>query len=110
MRNHPLYKKLKQIVLDGDYTIEQVENATVGQVAKLLGPDVRFSQVFFQNMKRGIIMALESRNEELNFQGVRDMASSFLDANFPGWKAERGKEGNKPYVTIWLKGKPNAVD
>ena len=103
MRNHPLYKKLKRIALDGNYTIEQVKNATMGQVAKLLGPDVRFSQAFFQNMKRGIVMTLQNRNEERNLQQLKSQAKNWLDANFTDWAAERGDEKGK--VIIWLKGK-----
>jgi len=106
MRNHPLYKKLKQIALDENYTIEQVENATMGQVAQLLGPDVRLSQVFLLNMKRGIIMALQNRDDENDMQQLKQTAKNFLDANFPDWEAERSREGDKPCVTIWLKGKP----
>lgn len=106
MRNHPLYKKLKRIVLDGDYTIDQVEKATMGQVAKLLGPEVRFSQAFFQNMKRGIIMTLRNRDDENDMQQLKQTAKTWLDANFPDWTAERGRDGDKTYVTIWLRGKP----
>lgn len=106
MRNNPLYKKLKQIVLDGDYTIDQVKNATMGQVAQLLGPDVRFGQAFFQNMKRGLIMTLQNRDDENDMQQLKQTAKTWLDANFPDWEAERGREGDKNYVTIWLRGKP----
>ena len=105
MRNHPLYKQLKQIALDGEYTVEQAKNLTAVQAKNLLGGSY-FATTFFENMKRGIIMTLESRDEELNFQAIKNMATSFLDTNFPDWEAERGRESNKPYVTIWLKGKP----
>lgn len=108
MRNNPLYIKLKQIALK-NYTVEQVENATMGQVAQLLGPDVRFSQAFFQNMKRGVIMALQNRDDENDMQQLKQTSKIWLDENFPDWSAERGKEGDKPYVTIWLKGKPQWV-
>jgi len=104
MKNHPLYKKLKQIALDGNYTIEQVENAGFNQVAELLGTR-NFSLAFLNNMKRGIIDALQNRDDEQALQELKQQAKSWLDTNFPGWQAERGREGNKPYVTIWLKGK-----
>jgi len=104
MRNHPLYKKLKQLALDGDYTVEQVEKVTMGQIAKLLDTDERFSQTFFQNMKRGLIMTLENRDEELNLRQLKSQAKSWFDANFPNWAVERGDEAG--LIILWLKGKP----
>lgn len=104
MKNHPLYKKLKQIALDGNYTIEQIQNAGFDQIAELL--ETRsFSLAFLNNMKRGIIDALQNRDDETAMQSLKQQAKSWLDANFPGWEAERGREGDKPFVTIWLKGK-----
>lgn len=105
MKNHPLYKKLKQIALDGNYTSEQVRNAGFNQVAELLGTR-NFSLAFLNNMKRGIVMALQNRDDENDMQQLRLTAMTWLNANFPDWQSERGREGNKPYVTIWLKGKP----
>ncbi len=105
MKNHPLYKKFKQIVLDGNYTIEQVENADFNQVAELLGTR-SFSLAFLNNMKRGIIMALQNQNDEADMQQLRLTAMMWLNANFPDWQSERGREDDKPFVTIWLKGKP----
>ena len=105
MKNHPLYKKLKQIVLSGDYTIEQIENASFNQVAELL--DTRhFSLTFLNKMKRGLIMTLQGRNDEDNMQQLKQTAKTWLDANFPDWQAERGRESDRPFVKIWLKGKP----
>lgn len=104
MKNHPLYKKLKQIALDGNYTIEQVQNATQGQVCKLLGADVRISHAFFQNIKRGLVMTLENRDEDRNLQRLKIQAKTWLDINFPDWGAERGDEKGK--IILWLKGKP----
>ncbi len=104
MKNHPLYKKLKQIALDRNYTVEQIENVSKSKVCQLLNTDERFSDTFFLNMKRGIIMTLENRDEEQNLQQLKSQAKSWLDANFPGWEAERGDGKGK--VIIWLKGKP----
>lgn len=105
MKNHPLYKKLKQIALDGNYTIEQVQNAGFNQIAELLETR-NFSLAFLNNMKRGIIMTLQNRDDEQNLQQLKQTAKSWLDTNFPDWEAERGREGDKPFVKIWLKGKP----
>lgn len=105
MKNQPLYKKLKQIALDGNYTIEQVENAGFNQVAELLETR-NFSLAFLNNMKRGIVMTLQNRDDEEAMQGLKQQAKNWLDTNFPDWQAERGREGDKPFVKIWLKGKP----
>lgn len=109
MKNHPHYKKLKQIALDGNYTIDQVQNASFNQVAELL--ETRdFSLAFLNNMKRGIIDTLQNRDDEEDLQGLKQQAETWLDAHFPDWQAERGRQGNKPYVTIWLEGKPEVAN
>lgn len=105
MKSHPLYKQLKQIALDNNYTIEQAQNLTFTQAKTLLG-DADFTYTFLQNMKRGILDTLRDRDDLKNLQDLKATAKNWLDANFPDWKAERGRESGKPYVTIWLKGKP----
>jgi len=106
MKNNPLYDKLKQIALDGDYTVEQVQNATVGQIATLLGASGQKPQ-FIENMRRGIINTLQNRDDEVNLRALKSQAIDRLNSNFPDFAAERGREGDKPFVKIWLKGKPN---
>lgn len=105
MKNRAIYKQLKQYALDNNLTIEQVQNATFNQIATILGTR-NFSLAFLNNMKRGIVMSLQNRDDEQNLQQLKQIAKNWLDANFPDWEAERGREGDKPYVTIWLKGKP----
>jgi len=109
MKNHPLYKKLKQIALDGNYTIEQIQNARFNQVAELL-ESRDFTVAFLNNMKRGIIDALQNRYDEQTLQRLTQEAKNWLDVNFPDWQAERGRQGNKLYVTIWLEGKPEVAN
>jgi len=109
VKNHPLYKKLKQIALDGHYTIEQVRSASISQVTTLLETS-HFSSGFLYNMKRLLISELQDRQDERDTHELRQVAMTWLNANFPDWQAERGREGDKPYVTIWLKGKPNGSD
>lgn len=105
MKNHPLYKTLKQIALDGNYTIEQVQGLKFNQAADLLGTR-SFSLAFLNNMKRGIITALQNRDDENNLQQLKQKAKNWLDANFPDAKAEKGRQSDKPYITVWLEGKP----
>ena len=105
MNNHPLYKKLKQIALDRNYTVEQAQALGFNEATELL--ETRsFSLTFLFNMKHGVIDALRHRDDENDLQQLKQTAKNFLDANFPDWAAERKREGDKPCVTIWLKGKP----
>lgn len=105
MKSHPLYKQLKQIALDNNYTIEQAQNLTFTQARTLLdGAD--FTYTFLQNIKRGILDALQNRDDLKNLHDLKATVKSWLDVNFPDWEAEHGRAGGKPYVTIWLKGKP----
>jgi len=105
MKNHPLYKRLKQAVLDGNYSIKQVENAGSVQVTKMLGTR-SFSLAFLNNMKHLLIAEMQEKKDENDMQGLKQQAKTWLNVNFPGWQAERGRDGDKPFVKIWLKGKP----
>jgi hypothetical protein len=105
MNNHTFYKKLKQIALDGNYSIEQVQALSFNQAADLLGTR-DFTVTFLNNMKRGVIDALQNRDDKANMEQLKQTAKAWLDAHFPDWEAEKGREGGKPFVTIWLEGKP----
>lgn len=104
MKNHLVYKKFKRIAFENNYTIEQVENLDFREAMTLLGAS--FSFTFLKNMKRGIIDSLRNRDDNANLQQLKQVAKNWLDTNFPDWEAERGRQGEKPYITIWLKGKP----
>lgn len=105
MNNHPFYKKLKQIALDGNYSIEQVQALSFNQAADLLGTR-DFTVTFLNNMKRGVIDVLRNRDDKANMEQLKQTVKTWLDANFEDWEAERGRQGNKPFITIWLEGKP----
>ena len=105
MRDHPLYKKLKQIAFDGDYTVEQLQFMEFSQAIELLGTS-DFTLTFLHNMKRSIIDAIRDRDDDFSLQQLKQQAQNILDANFAGWEAERGRQGGKPYINIWLEGKP----
>jgi len=105
MNNHPFYKKLKQIALDGNYSIEQVQALSFNQAANLLGTR-DFTVTFLNNMKRGVIDALRNRDDKANTKQLKQTVKTWLDTNFPDWEAESGRQGSKPFVTIWLEGKP----
>ena len=107
MRNHPLYKQLKQIVLDNNYTIEQIQQMGFNEAAQLLGTR-DFTETFLNNMKRGLVDTVQERDDKADFQKVRQRLKTWLDDTFPDWQIERGQEGIRPYIKIWLKGKPNA--
>lgn len=105
MKKHPLYLKLKQIVLDGDYSIEQVKNMRWGQAAELLDTQ-DFNVTFLGNMKRGLIDAIRGRNDSANAETVKGKIKTWLNNKYPGWEIEHSREGDKPFVRIWLEGKP----
>ena len=105
MENHPLYKKLSQIALGNHYTVEQVRSLNFNQATELLEA-CSFSHTFLNNMKLGIVLALQERDDKNNLQQLKQTAGHWLDANFPNWGAEIEREKGKPCVKIWLKGKP----
>jgi hypothetical protein len=94
MKNHPLYKKLKQIALDRNYTVEQAQALDFNQAAELL--ETRsFSLTFLINMKYGVIDALRHRDDENDLQQLKQTAKNWLDTNFaevPVCKAGKGGE------------------
>ena len=104
MKNHSLYKKLKQITLDGNYTVEQIENVGFDQVAELLG-DRSFSNAFLQNAKYLLIAEIQDQQDESDKQLFHSKVE-VLRNRFPDFEVERGRIDNKPFITIWLKGKP----
>ena len=105
MQNHQCYQKLEQTLLDGNYAAEQVQALSFAQVTTLLG-ERPASVTFLENMKKAIIMTLQNREDEFNLKEIKLKIASWLDDNFPDWEAERGREGGKPFVTIWMEGKP----
>ena len=105
MQNHPCYQKLEQAGLDGNYTTEQVQALSFTQATALLG-ERPASFTFLENMKKGIIMVLQNQEDDFNLQQIKLEVASWLDSNFPVWEAERGRESGKPFVTIWMEGKP----
>jgi hypothetical protein len=105
MRNHSLYQELKLIAIDEDYTIEQVQSLSFTQVKTLLG-ERPGSITFLENMKQSVALLLQNRDDERDLQALRDQVKIYLDANFPSWVAECDREGGKPCIKLWLKGKP----
>ena len=88
MRNSPLYKQLKTIA--ANYTVEQVENATMQQVCKLLDvPAGSFTNTFVKNMKMVLINNLQASIDIADEERIR----STLHDGFPGWeKTAIGRE------------------
>lgn len=106
MRKNARYIRLKELAIDGDYTVEQVRNATYNQIRNLLGLQ-NLSENFINTAKRKLIIALNNRDDTQIMADLRSVALTWLNNNFPDFEAERGREDDKPYVTIWLKGKPD---
>jgi len=105
MENHPLYRKIRQTALDNNYTVEQVRSLNFNQATELL--ETRsYSHTFLSNMKRGIVLALQERDDKHNLQQLKQTVGNWLETNFPNCEAEIERENGKPCVKIWLKGKP----
>ena len=105
MRNRADYKALEQKALSENWTMEQLESVTERQMATFLGKP-HLSVTFLKNAKSCLIDVLQERDGEAHLQAVKQKVKNWLDTNFPGWKADRGRERGEPYVIIWLKGKP----
>jgi len=105
MKNHPLYQKLEPIALNESYTIEQVQSLSFTEVTTLLG-ERPGSIIFLENMKQSVTLVLQNRDDERDLQALRDQVKIYLDANFPSWVAVCDREGGKPCIKLWLKGKP----
>jgi len=104
MKNHPLYKKLKQIALDDSHTIEQVRGLDFNTVAELFGTR-SFSNTFLGNIKLELIAEIQNQRDESDKQLFQAKVES-LRNHFPDFEVERGRQNNKPYMTVWLEGKP----
>jgi len=108
MENHPIYRDFKQLALQDHYSIEYVEGLGFNEAAELLGRG-DFTQTFLNNMKRGVVAVLQDRDDEADLQGLRsqliDGNRRWLQENFPDAQFERGRQADKPYITIWLRGK-----
>ena len=104
MRNNPYYQQLRQIAFDENYGIEQVKNATDEQLKQLLG--VERLPCIINGAKELLCRELQERDDEIDKEFVRSKAREFLSDYFPDFEVERGRELKKPFVKIWLKGKP----
>jgi len=104
MRNHPLYKKFKQKVAEAELDIEGVKLIDFHTATRLLG-ERGFGNAFLTNMKSQLIAELQDQQDE----SIKQLFQSKIEAlrsKFPDIEVERGREGDKPFITIWLKGKP----
>ncbi len=99
MRQRPEYQQLKQIAIDGDYTLEQVQGVTRTQIESLLGKRIGG---LFPGIKELLIMDIIDRDDKATMQQLRsEIISVFPDAEF-----EKGREEGKRFVTVWIDRKP----
>ena len=105
MKNHPIYLKVKNYAL-ANIALAGFEAMTAGEIIIAAGAEGKVSGTFATNMKRGVLSALKDRDDGIDLQQIKSKVKTFLDANFPDWEAERAREGGKPFIKIWLKGKP----
>jgi len=107
MRDHPLYKNLRQIALDGDYTVAKIKRATKEQVAELLALDVDAAFWsggnigFFENLKLNLAQELQEMDNAADEQTLKGL----LKAMFPDAVIERDHSERDPCVKVFYKGK-----
>ena len=105
MKNHLLYQRLELIALNESYSIDQVQSLSFTEVTTLLG-ERPGSTTFLENMKQSIIVVLQNRDDERDLQALQGQFKTYLDMNFSGCVAEFNRDGDKPCIKLWLKGKP----
>ena len=106
MKNRPAYIALRQAVIDNNYTIQQVQNATIPQAANIANVSVESLAPYFQNIKNNIISEMEYTAIMAKVNSVKAGVKSWLDNNFPQHVEESDEEGGKFFITIWPEGKP----
>ena len=107
MRYNPLYARLKQIALDNNYTIDEVQGLTKQQIADQVQLSIDdFSDDFFANIKTVIVSDFESIRDHSMLGVVKSQLEPWLVEEYPDAEFERGKENDKRFIKIWLDGKP----
>ena len=106
MRNNLKYIRLRDYAFDHDYTIEQIENVTHREAESLLGISIPLN---FNNVKRCLIKDLQERDDTVISDAIKSKVKSWLDANYADWKAEKGRESNKPFIKIWPDGQAEVI-
>lgn len=104
MKNHPFYKKFKQKISKVGLAIKGVKLLNFDDAANLLG-ERKFSNAFLTNMKSLLVAEMQDQQDESNKQLFAAKVEA-LRNKFPDFEVERGREGDKPFITIWLKSKP----
>ena len=120
MRNRQIYKDIRQIVIDGNYTIEQVENTTRRQI--VIDGNYTLKQVenttrqqmetvagrsvggLFEGIKENLIRELTERDDRVRLDRIRTgIINIFPDVEF-------GREivDGKRCYHVWPDGKPEA--
>ena len=101
MRNRQLYKTIKQIVIDGNYTIAQVEGVTRRQMESIVGQSVGG---YFEGIKENLVKELTAQDDTLRQSQIRNAIIS----QFPNAEFDKGTVRGKKFVRIWIDGKPEA--
>ena len=107
MKSNPLYKQIKQIALDEDYTIQQVRDATKTQITSLLGiSESAVLDTFVDCMKANLAEELRRRDFERDKQFIIDNYSEELRKRFGDCQIDKSEIRGYRCVLIWLDGAP----
>jgi len=116
MKQLAIYQRMKQLVLTQDYTVEQIMNATIKQIAVVLnlskGEKLRLCR-YWKSIKRHCIEIAQSNQDKKRLDEFRARFlvdnQVWLEENYPSVEFSHGTEKDKKYWTIWPEGKVENV-
>ncbi len=106
MKNRPAYIALRQAVIDNNYTIQQVQGATVAQAANLANVSEKDIAPYINGIKTKIIAEMKYNTDDTEMEAVKSQFLNWLNNNYPANVVEKDIENGKLKITIWPKGKP----
>ena len=104
MRQNQKYQELLALAIANNYTVAQIQGATLQQVENLSG--VTIPADLFDGVKECLIKDLANKDEDVNLINVQNRVIS----TFPNAEFSRGREGGKRFYAIWPDGKPEDRD
>jgi len=108
VRNRLIYVRLLDFVLDHEYTIQQVRDATRQQVETITGLDTSgYSNAFLLNMREQVVGRLIQAAAVAAMNRLLELVHN---NGFPNAEAQLGSEQDKIKITLWPTGKPAEVE
>ena len=109
MRNREIFQQIKSYVETQGLTRQQVENATPGQLASVLGVSEAEVSPYFNGIKRLVLEDMQVEQNQQILANVKTQVQGWLDSTFPGHEETMQVIDGKLAVTIWPFGKPESI-